>query len=98
VGTHSELFFLSISYGVPVAMLFLAWFGLTFIRGGRAASGPRFWAHVAILVFLMEAPYYLLEMHLAVAMIIAAFIWRNIVSPEAPTEPAAGLTARSADA
>lgn len=79
VGTHSQLFFLSISYGVPAVVLFAAWFTLTFFRAGRAASGPRFWAHVAILVFLMEAPYYLLQMHIAVAMIIAAFIWRDVV-------------------
>jgi O-antigen ligase len=97
VGTHSELFFLSISYGVPAVVLFAAWFGLTFLRSGRAASGPRFWAHVAILVFLMEAPYYLLEMHLAVAMIIAAFIWRDIIRPPA-TELAADRIPRSATA
>jgi O-antigen ligase len=83
VGTHSELFFLTISYGIPAAVLFLGWFGLTFVRTAREVSGPRFWAHVAILVCLMEAPYYLLEMHLSVAMIIAAFLWRGIVRPPA---------------
>jgi O-antigen ligase len=91
VGTHSELFFLTISYGIPAAVLFVGWFGLTFLRSGRNASGPRFWAHVAILVCLMEAPYYLLEMHLSIAMIIAAFIWRGIVRPSTPAllpEPA----------
>jgi polysaccharide biosynthesis protein PslJ len=98
VGTHSELFFLSISYGVPAVVFFFAWFALTFLRSGRAASGPRFWAHVSILVFLMEAPYYLLEMHLAVAMIIAAFIWRDVVRPAAPTEFAGDGPPRAATA
>ncbi len=97
VGTHSQLFFLSISYGVPAVLLFAGWFALTFLRAGRVASGPRFWAHVAILIFLMEAPYYLLQMHLAVAMIIAAFIWRDVLRP-AGTEAAADRIPRSATA
>ena len=84
VGTHSELFFLTISYGIPAAILFVGWFALTFLRSARDTSGPRFWAHVAILVCLMEAPYYLIEMHLSVAMIIAAFLWRGIVRPPTP--------------
>jgi polysaccharide biosynthesis protein PslJ len=88
VGTHSEVFYLSISYGIPAVVFFTAWFGLTFLRSGRRASGPRFWAHVAILIFLIEAPYYLLEMHVAVAMIIAAFIWRDVARPAAATEVA----------
>jgi hypothetical protein len=97
VGTHSQLFFVAISYGIPAAVFFMTWFGLTFLRAGRAVSGPRFWAHVALLVFLMETPYYLLEMHLVIAMIIAAFIWRDILRPP-PTQPAAERPHRPATA
>ena len=95
VGTHSELFFLTISYGIPAAILFVAWLALTFIRSGREVSGPRFWAHVAMLVALMTAPYYLLEMHLSLVMIIAAFLWRGIVRPPEPS-PESELRPRSA--
>jgi polysaccharide biosynthesis protein PslJ len=95
VGTHSELFFLTISYGIPAAVLFVGWIGLTVIRSGRDASGPRFWAHVAMLVALMTAPYYLLEMHLSLVMIIAAFLWRGIVRPSTPA-PMPEPTPRSA--
>jgi O-antigen ligase len=84
VGTHSQLFFLSVSYGLPAVVLFAAWFGITFVRAGRSLSPPLFWAHVALLVFLMEAPYYLLHMHLVVAMIIAAFVWRTVVRGPTP--------------
>jgi polysaccharide biosynthesis protein PslJ len=97
VGTHSQLFFLSISYGVPAVVLFVGWFGLTFLRAGRSVSGPLFWAHVAILVLLMEAPYYLLEMHLVIAMIIGAYIWREVLrvpaSEAARPRPAQSATA-----
>jgi O-antigen ligase len=84
VGTHSQLLFLSVSYGLPAVLLFVSWFALTFLRAGRSVSGPLFWAHVALLVFLMEAPYYLLQMHVVVAMIIAAFVWRAVVRVPAP--------------
>ena len=97
VGTHSEVFFLSISYGIPAVVLFMAWFAFTFLRARRPVSGPRFWAHVAMLVFLMEAPYYLLEMHVVVAMIIAAFIWRDLIRVPAG-EPAQDRVPRSATA
>jgi len=97
VGTHSEVFFLSISYGIPAVALFVGWFALTFLRARRALSGPRFWAHVAMLVFLMEAPYYLLEMHVVVAMIIAAFIWRDVIRVPA-TEHASDRIPQSATA
>jgi O-antigen ligase len=83
VGTHSQLFFLAISYGVPAVGLFLAWFGLTFLCSGRSISGPLFWPHVAMLVLLMETPYYLLEMHVPIAMIIAAYIWREVAHARA---------------
>jgi O-antigen ligase len=84
VGTHSQLFFLSICYGVPAVIFFVGWFGLTFLRVRRVVSGPLFWAHVSILIFLMEAPYYLLQMHIVVAMMIAALIWRAAVSGPVP--------------
>jgi O-antigen ligase len=91
VGTHSELFFLTISYGIPATILFVAWLALTLIRSGRPASGPRFWAHVSILVALMTAPYYLLEMHMSLVMIVAAFLWRGIVRPPPAPTPEAAL-------
>jgi hypothetical protein len=77
VGTHSELAFLAFAHGIPALLLFLGWCILTLLRSGRGLSGPVFWAHLAILVFLVEAPYYLLEAHLVVFMIAAALIWRS---------------------
>lgn len=77
VGTHSHLLFLAFSHGLPALAFFLAWFGLTFLRSGRL-KGAGFWAHVALLVFFVESPYYLLEAHLVVAMMAAALIWRRL--------------------
>lgn len=82
VGTHSQLLFVVFSYGIPAVVFFTAWFGLTLLRSAKGTTAPRFWAHVAILIFLIEAPYYLLDMHLAVVMIAAALLWREIARRE----------------
>ena len=76
VGTHSEIFFLSYSYGIPALIFFLAWFAATFLRAARG-SGPLFWAHVTLLIFFIESPYYLLEAHLVILMIVCALVWRR---------------------
>lgn len=84
VGTHSQLSFVLVSHGIPALVLFLLWFVLTFVRGARARSAV-FWAHVAILIFLIQAPYYLLSTpHAFVVMIAAALIWRAAVGSGAP--------------
>ncbi len=85
VGTHSHLLFISFSHGIPALLLFLGWLVLTFVRSGRL-SGPAFWAHVALLVFFVQSPYYLLEAHLVIVMVAAALIWRTLAarSPAAP--------------
>ena len=80
VGTHSQLLFVAFAHGIPALVLFLGWFGLTLVRSARGLTGPPFWAHVSILVFLVESPYYLLEGHLPIAMIAAALIWRHLAS------------------
>ena len=90
VGTHSHVLFLAFSHGVPALLFFLIWIGITLIRSARL-SGPPFWAHVAVLVFLVESPYYLLEAHLVVVMIAAALVWRLLAagSPAARARPTA---------
>ncbi|MDP8911038.1 MAG: O-antigen ligase family protein, partial [Actinomycetota bacterium] len=81
VGTHSHVFFLLFSHGIPAFVLFMGWLALTLLRSLRETSGPAFWAHVSVLVFLIESPYYLLEAHLLVVMIAAALVWRTVASP-----------------
>jgi polysaccharide biosynthesis protein PslJ len=77
VGTHGQIFFVLVSHGIPGLVLFLLWFVMTFFRGARATSDV-FWAHVAILIFLIQAPFYMLSTpHAFVLMIAAALIWRD---------------------
>jgi polysaccharide biosynthesis protein PslJ len=83
IGTHGQLSFVLVSHGIPGLVLFLLWFVITFVRGARATSAV-FWAHVAILIFLIQAPYYLLNTpHAFVVMIAAALIWREVAGSSA---------------
>lgn len=93
VGTHSQLSFVLVSHGIPGLVLFVLWFVITFVRGARVTSGVP-WAHVAVLIFLIQAPYYLLNTpHAFVVMIAAAMIWRDAAG--SPARPSRHATART---
>ena len=81
VGTQGQLFTIVFSYGVPALVFFAGFLVYTLVRSGRRGSPARFWSHVALLVLLVEMPYYnYMPTTLHVAMIIAALAWRDITS------------------
>ena len=80
VGTQGQLLYLMFSHGIPGVILFLAWFGVVFVRTARIRAGPGFWAHVAILIALVEAPFYTLSLQLVVIMVAAALALRELDS------------------
>jgi hypothetical protein len=51
-----------------------------FVRTARIRAGPGFWAHVAILIALVEAPFYTLSLQLVVIMVAAALALRELDS------------------
>jgi len=78
VGTQGQLLYLAFSHGIPGVVLFLAWFGSVFVRTARIRAGPGFWAHVAILIALLEAPFYTLSLQLVVIMVAAVVALRAL--------------------
>jgi len=76
LGTHSQILHVAFVHGIPAALLFFGWIAATLLRSKSARSGPLFWAHVAILIFLVESVYYLMTHQILVMMIVAALIWR----------------------
>jgi hypothetical protein len=93
VGTHGQLWLVSISYGIPGAALFFGWLVYAFFRTWRYPpplsdrdGTSRFWAHVVIGVILVQAPYYeWIPWGLPIAMIAAALAWREVlVDPPRP--------------
>ncbi|MDQ3891180.1 MAG: O-antigen ligase family protein [Actinomycetota bacterium] len=88
VGTQSQASLLLFSHGIPGLALFLAWFGYLVLRSRRPGKREdesrarlRFWAHVSLLVFLVETAYYeMIPLPLHVAMIAGALVLRPEVA------------------
>jgi hypothetical protein len=85
-GTQSQIGLVTFSHGVPALILFIGWFVLTAVHSGRRGSTVGTFAHLAILIGLVEMAFYsFLPTTLHVIMIAAALAWRDVVypSPEA---------------
>jgi O-antigen/teichoic acid export membrane protein len=90
VGTHGQVFLLLVSHGIPGLILFFGWFLYSLVRTGTGGSSVRFWCHVAILVFLVMAPFYELSaFQLMVVAAAMALAWREIATSPAPASEAA---------
>jgi len=81
VGTQGQLFMILYSHGIPGMAFFASWFLYILFRS-RRGSPVRFWSHVAILILVIEMPYYnYMPTTLHVIMIAAALAWRDVVDP-----------------
>jgi polysaccharide biosynthesis protein PslJ len=76
VGTHGLVWFVMVSYGFPALIFLLAWMLLMFIATARAPNPTALWAHVAIVVFIVQAPIYGLLPQLVLIGIAAAIAAR----------------------
>jgi hypothetical protein len=83
VGTESEVFMLLYSHGVPALLIFMSWFAYTIVRTAkqRSRSSPAiFWIHVALLVAVVQAPYYELTERIPFMLVFAAILYRDIAT------------------
>jgi O-antigen/teichoic acid export membrane protein len=91
LGTHGQFFLVLFSQGLPGVALFLGWIGYTIVRSGRLGrAGPtaRYWAHLAIILGVMQGFYYeLLPMQLHMMMIAAALAYRDLKPAPEPEQP-----------
>jgi O-antigen ligase len=82
VGTQGQAFMVLYSHGIPGLVFFVSFFGYVLVRSARAGSPGRYWAHVAILIAVVEMPYYnYMPTTLHVLMIAIALAWRDILDP-----------------
>ena len=101
IGTHGQFWLVMVSNGLfPGLLAFLGWFVWAFYRTGRRGPAParrsprapwvpdgnaRFWCHVAILVAIVEMPYYeLIPWGLPIVMAAAAVAFREQRADLAP--------------
>lgn len=57
-GTQGQLFLVLFSHGIPGAIFYFSWFIVLLVRTRRRRSAFAFAAHVAILISLIESPFY----------------------------------------
>jgi polysaccharide biosynthesis protein PslJ len=81
VGTESEIFLLLYSHGVPALFLYGTWMAYTIVRTGkrRTRDSPAvFWVHVALIVAVVQSPYYELTERIPFILVFAALLYRDI--------------------
>jgi hypothetical protein len=84
IGTESEVFLLVYSHGIPALALFFVWFTYTLFRSARFRNPYAFWAHIVILIALIQSPYYELTERIPIIMVAAAICYRAIADDELP--------------
>lgn len=78
-GTQGQLSLVVYSHGIPGLLLFVGWFGYSLVRCRHRRSSAPLAAHVALLVGIVEMPFYiLLPTTLHALMLGSALAWRDV--------------------
>jgi hypothetical protein len=78
VGTHGQLYLVLFSQGLPGLAFFCGWWLLALLASARGPTGPPLWAHVALLIGMLEFLYYdMMPTQLHLMMLVAAVAWRE---------------------
>ncbi len=84
IGTESEVFLLVYSHGIPALAMFFIWFAYTLVRSARYRNPDAFWAHVVILIAMIQSPYYELTERMPLIMVAAAICYRAMADDDLP--------------
>ncbi len=87
IGTESQVFLLVYSHGIPGLALYFLWFAYSFFRSARLRNPYAFWAHIALLIALVQAPYYEMTERIPIIMLAAVVAYRAIADDELPPRP-----------
>lgn len=77
VGTHGLIWYLMFIHGFVGMALFLAWIGTEVFRSGRVRTTGAWWPHLALVISLVEVPYYGLLPHVMLIGIAAGIAHRT---------------------
>jgi hypothetical protein len=58
VGTHGMLWYLMFVHGFVGLALFLTWLGGEVLRSGRVRTTDGWWTHLALVIGLVQVPFY----------------------------------------
>lgn len=77
VGTHGLLWYLLFVHGFVGVGLFLSWLGIEVLRSGRARTSLAWWAHLSLVLAVVEVPFYGLQPHVVLLGVIAGIAHRE---------------------
>ncbi|HYY80501.1 MAG TPA: O-antigen ligase family protein [Actinomycetes bacterium] len=95
VGTHGQVYLVLVSHGLPGVLFFVGWFLWAVWVTARGASGLPLWAHVVLVIGVLEFFFYdMLPTQLCLMMAVGALAMRELGAARArAAAPAAAPTA-----
>ena len=83
VGTHGLIWYLMFIHGFVGLALFLGWLGLEVFRSGQVRTTLAWWAHLSLVIALVEVPYYGLLPHVMIIGVAAGIAHREATAAKA---------------
>ena len=80
IGTHGLFWYLMFVHGFVGLALFLTWLGMEVFRSGRVTAPLGWWTHLALVIGLVEVPYYGLLPHVILLGIAAGLSHREEIA------------------
>jgi len=77
VGTHGLIWYLMFIHGFVGMGLFLSWLGIETVRSGKVRTTSAWWAHLALVISVVEVPYYGLLPHVMLMGVAAGVAHRE---------------------
>lgn len=79
LGADSQILYSLVSYGVPATVLLFGWFVVIALASRKADTPIDFVTHFAIVVLLLQAPFYVFVPHrLMLLMLLAGAVFRRV--------------------
>jgi hypothetical protein len=87
VGTQGQFWLVFFSHGVPGAFFFVSFFVYGTWRTRKAKTNAALWCHIALLLAVVQMPFYgLLHMQIHILAIAFALASREMIDPDIPAE------------
>lgn len=83
VGTHGLIWYLMFIHGFVGLALFLGWLGIEVFRSGQVRTTLAWWAHLSLVIAVVEVPYYGLLPHVMIMGIAAGVAHREATAAKA---------------
>ncbi len=81
IGTHGLIWYLMYVNGFVGLVLFVGWLGVEVLRSGRVRTASGWWAHLSLVIALVEVPFYGLLPQVVLFGVAAGISHRDLRQP-----------------